>query len=188
MIRTEFEVKGVDSLLRKLDRLKGGIEDKSPLLEQAGVVLIESSQRNFEEGGRPRWEPLTETTLLLRAQSKAGYREHKRGENKGRLTAKTFNTYISGAKTLRDSGMLMGSVGNPSVEGGVYRITKNSIAIGTALKYAAPTQDGVKETKGLIVGKQIPARAFIGAQQEDKDRIYLLAHEFVRERISEAGF
>lgn len=182
------EIKGLDGVLNRLERLKGGLQDLSPFLSQAGQVVVESSLRNFEVGGRPKWAPLSSVTLLLRGKGRSGFRIHKRDGNKGRVTKAAFDTYIAGAQTLRDTGILMASIGSKSGQG-IYKLEKDSITIGTAVKYAAAHQDeeGVKSTKGFIKGKRIPARPFMLLQPEDEARIYDMAVVFVDKRISEAG-
>lgn len=185
MAEEVVHIEGLEELFMGLDQMEEGLDDFTPFLKPAGMVLVASSQKNFQEGGRPKWAPLSPVTLLLRAKSKSGYRQHKRGPSKGRITRRTFEKYIAGAKTLRDTDILMASIGN-SGKGGVQRLTKTSITVGTALEKAEYLQDGVKSTKGWIVGKKIPARPFMVAQDEDKRNIHDLGIKFVELRKKEA--
>ena len=178
------EIKGLDGAIKRLEAIDKGLTDLSPFFKQAGAAVVESSQANFRAGGRPKWQPLSPATVLLRARGRKGYREHKSGPNKGRVTPKTFDTFIAGMNTLRDTGLLMASVGSTS-KGGIYKLTRGSITVGTALKYAAAQQEGVDNTKGLIKGKRIPPRPFLLLQPEEKQRIYSMAVRFVDKAIKQ---
>lgn len=184
MVIIHQEIDGMEEHLSKLDHLDKGLRDRTPLHKQAGLVVVAESQENFRAGGNPKWAPLTEATLLLRAQSKKGYRAHKRGANKGRVTKATFDKSIAGVKVLRDTDVLMASIGNAS-KGGIYEIDPAGITIGTALKQARYLHDGF-ETKGYIKGTKVPARPFLILSVKGKGRIFDLTEEFVRKREKEA--
>ena len=176
MLEIKVNIDGVKREVARLHRIAGGLVDLSPFLKKAGVALVESSQKNFLVGGRPKWLPLSASTVEIRAKSKKSFRTHRRGLNKGRVTEKTFNKLIAGAKTLRDTGRLMASIGVPG-KGGVYRLEPDSITIGTAVKYAEPQQRGAT-TKGFIKGKKIPPRPFLLVQPDDETNVIRLAREF----------
>jgi phage gpG-like protein len=120
------------------------------------MIVVESSQKNFIDGGRPKWPELSPITIALRRKGKGA------GE----------------PQPLRDTGVLMASIGNKSSIG-IYVLKKDSLRLGTAVSYAAAHQDGVKSTKGFIKGKKIPARPFLVIQDEDETKILDLAGEFV---------
>ncbi|MCK5505692.1 MAG: hypothetical protein KAJ10_11040 [Thermodesulfovibrionia bacterium] len=184
MVITPIEIDGLPETIGMLDTLDAGLRDRAPFHKQAGVIVIAESQENFIQGGNPKWEPLTETTLLLRAKSKKGFRTHKRGPNKSRLTKATFEKSIAGAKVLRDTDILMASIGNASA-GGIYEIDRTGITVGTALKKAKYLQEGF-ETKGFIDGKKVPARPFLVVSIKGKKRILEAAVGFVKLRSKEA--
>lgn len=174
------EIHGIDETLKRLDHLDHGLSDRTPFLKQAGTVVLESTQRNFVEGGRPKWEPLSWVTPLLRATSR------KNTVNRhGLVKQNAFEKYILNAQVLRDTGVLMASIGNPS-GGGIYDLQRDSITVGTALKKARPLQEGVASTGGMIPGKRIPPRPFMFLQPVDKSRIYDMAVSFTGKRIEEA--
>ncbi len=181
-MRMYVQIEGVDRQFRRLRGLDKELSDPTSFLKQAGVVLIDSSQKNIEAGGRPRWAPLSPVTVYLRARKRKGYREFKRGPNKGRVTEAAFNTEIAGISPLRDTGLLMASIGNSS-RGGVYRLERGAITIGTKVKYAAPLHDGAT-TAGMIKGKKIPPRPFMFLSAADKRRIHGLAVTFVNNAIA----
>lgn len=176
-MRTVIVIENADGAIRRLEAIDQGLTDVAPFLKQAGTVALESAQKNFQEGGRPKWTPISWATAILRAKGKKGYREKS-----GLLTKRTFERFVLNAKTLRDTGLLMASIGNPSSSQGVYELEKDSITIGTAVKYARPLHDGVDFTKGFITGKKLPARPFMTLQDSDRERIYDLAVEFARKQ------
>ena len=184
MLVIHSEIEGLNETLGMLNSLDAGLRDREPFHKQAGLIVIAESQENFREGGNPKWAPLSQATLLLRARSKKGYRAHKRGANKGRVTKATFDKSISGAKVLRDTDILMASVGNAS-KGGIYEIDPAGITIGTALKQARYLQEGF-ETKGYIKGTKVPARPFLVVSINGERKILKAAEGFVRKRSKEA--
>lgn len=178
------KIEGLNETLGMLNFLDASLRDREPFHKQAGVIVVAESQENFRAGGNPKWAPLSEATLLLRARSKKGYRAHKRGANKGRVTKATFNKSIAGAKVLRDTDILMASIGNAS-GGGIYEIDPAGITIGTALKQAKYLQEGF-ETKGYIKGTKVPARPFLVVSINGERRILKAAKDFVKKRSKEA--
>lgn len=164
MVRLEVEIPGLTAELEKLDQLSDGLDDMSPFLKNSGILLIASSQQNFIEGGRPeKWAPLSDVTIALRRE----------GDE------------YNDPQVMRDTDLMMASIGTPA-KGGVYRLMPDSITVGTALERAEPLNFGFV-TGGFIKGKNVPARKFILAQDEDEVKIYDLAVEFVDDRIEQAG-
>ncbi len=163
MVITPVKIDGLPETLGMLDTLDAGLRDRSPFHKQAGLIVIAESQENFIGEGNPKWEPLSEATLLLRAKSKKS---------------------ISGAKILRDTDILMASIGNASA-GGIYEIDSAGITIGTALKKAKYLQEGF-ETKGFIDGKKVPARPFLVVSVKGRRRILVAAEGFVNKRVKAA--
>lgn len=184
MVITPVKIDGLSETLGMLDTLDAGLRDRSPFHKQAGLIVIAESQENFIQGGNPKWEPLSEATLLLRARSKRGFRTHKRGPNRGRLTKATFEKSISGAKVLRDTGVLMASIGNAKA-GGIYEVDSAGITIGTAIKHAKYLQEGF-ETKGFIEGTKVHARPFLVISVKGRRRILVAAEDFVNQRVKAA--
>lgn len=179
-------VQGVDGVLQRLDRVDKGLNNQKPFLKQVGALLIASSQANFIAGGRPRWPALSETTLYLRARRMKDFRTHKSGPNKGRITEATFDKHIAGAKVLRDTGLLMASVGN-TAKGGIYKLGDNAVTVGTKVRGAVAHQFGLTGTSGAIKGKKVPARPFLGFTEKDRVNTYDMAVVFVDKVIEEKG-
>ena len=94
------------------------MRNEAPALRDIGLVMLESVATNFERGGRPR--------------------KWKR----------SFNSKITGKKTLQDTGILKGSV--------VYNVKdKNKLLIGSNKKYARIHQEG-----GVIRARKAPFLTF----------------------------
>lgn len=167
-MRLEVNTKGLDDLLGRLQKALG---DLSGFFKSAGQVIVSSVNRNFIEGGRPTpWKPLNPATVLQRMQGTKGYRQIKRGPNKGRITKATAeNIGAAGFRILRESDVLMASIGAKSGNG-VYRLTPHSLEIGTSVPYAAVHQFGTK---------YIPARPFMVVQEEDVDDIVKIAIDMI---------
>ena len=84
-----------------LDAVGARIHDMTPAFKAAGMIALQSVNRNFMEGGRPdRWEPLQTSTLERRLRERSGTNlnpdqrprfniYYKRGVNKGRITKKS---------------------------------------------------------------------------------------------------
>ncbi|MEE8574206.1 MAG: phage virion morphogenesis protein [Thermodesulfobacteriota bacterium] len=184
MTQLTYEWTGVNEVVEALGKFGKGLTDLRGFLGPAATVIIESSQKNFEAGGRPKWPPLSPVTVLLRGKKLRGYREHKRGANKGRTTAASFNKYISGIKTLRDTGELMASIGSTGA-GGIYNLSEKTVDVGTSLNYAALLQYG--GTGSGFIKKQIPARPFLKVMPEDEVKILAFGDEFLAKLIKESG-
>lgn len=178
-MQIHVKIEGLDKVLEKLAVLDTGLQDHAPFLQEAGGVIVGSSQRNFVAGGRPKWAPLSWSTVIMRVSSKQGTKKKN-----GFFTKKGVEYLLGGAQPLTDTGYLKGSIGNPA-QGGIYRLEKNSITIGTALKKAKPLHDGAT-TRGFISGRRIPPRPFMTPQAEDKKKIYDMAVVFVQKKIDEA--
>jgi len=181
MMGTKILIKGLGRNLARMKRISRGLKDLTPFLKQAGLLVIESIQRNIEEGGRPeKWPLPSPVTVLLRAKSRKTAR-HK---------AKDFNSkggigsYVESAETLRDKGLLLASIGHPA-RGGIFLQDDRSIEVGTTLSYAKPLNDGFT-TSGMIKGKKVPARRFMMLQAEDGARLVSLGKGWAKKVVTEA--
>lgn len=56
------EVIGLNQALGRVVRMRDRARDPRPALEEAAEIEGESIRRNFEAGGRPRWQPHAEST------------------------------------------------------------------------------------------------------------------------------
>lgn len=77
---------------------------------------------------------------------------------------------LEGGKTLTDTAVLRNSIG--------YEATRTHVAVGTNVVYAAIHQLGGKAGKGLAV--DLPARPFLGVNDEDMAELRSIAEEFIK--------
>lgn len=169
-----MKTKGMPSFQSVMDKYMDRMQNPSAFLRAGGVLMLESVQRNFIEGGRPdTWKPVSEVTYLLRYRDKARFTTHKSGKNKGRVTKASSDNFVSGgAEPLRDTGVLMASIA-PKEQ------TEKSISIGTNQPQAALMHYG-GEPKGFIKGKaMIPARPFMMLQDVDRETLNKMAKDFI---------
>jgi phage gpG-like protein len=143
-------VNGTDKVIANIGSLSLAIKDLRPAFKVARLLIMESVNRNFMEGGRPKWLPLSPLTILRRTKGKG----------------------TGSAEPLRDTGLLMLSIGNPGSKG-IDVLTEDTLRVGTNVPYAAAQNFG---------HKQIPARPFMVLQPEDEDKIV----QAIREHIEKA--
>jgi phage virion morphogenesis protein len=142
MLTLQVSVNGEKKVVDGLQNIAGKARDLRPAFKVARLLIMESTQRNFMEGGRPeRWEPLSKATLKRRGPS---------------------------ARTLRDTGMLMASIGFPSRDG-ISVMQPLELRVGTNVPYAAAHQDGATGGKSHTV--VVPARPFMLLLPEDEKNI-----------------
>ena len=115
MVGMQIGITGEKELLRRLRKARSSMKNFRPWLKQSALIVIESLQTNFDEGGRPAWVALAADTI------------RKRGIG----------------EILRDTGILMASVISPRThEDGVYEINNFSIEVGTTREHAATLHYG----------------------------------------------
>jgi len=167
-------IKGIEEIQAAINGFADRMSNPSQLLRAGGVLMLESVQRNFIEGGRPdRWVPLSQVTYLLRYRDKARFRTYSKGESKGRLTKASADNFVSGgAEPLRDKGLLMASIAPAEM-------TDKSISIGTNAPQAQLLNDG-GQARGFIKGSpMIPARPFMMLQDADRETLTKMAGDFI---------
>lgn len=113
-VKLEYHLEGAKELREYLKRIAQNIGDPKPFFKAAGLVIMESVNRNFEEGGRPKWKPLAPATIKRRRGS-------------------------GDPQPLRDTGLLMTSIGKGSH--GVMQTAKDHLLIGTNRPGAAVNQE-----------------------------------------------
>lgn len=118
MVGMQIGITGDKDLRRRLRTARRAMTNFSPWLKQSVLIVIESVQTNFDQGGRPGWVELAEETI------------RKRGPG----------------EPLRDEGILMASVTSPRTHAdGVYEIDNFSIEVGTSRKQAGPQHHGTRD-------------------------------------------
>ncbi len=116
MLTLHVTVNGEKKVVDELQNIAGKAKDLRPAFKVARLLIMESTQRNFMESGRPeRWEPLSKATLKLRGP---------------------------GARILRDKGILMASIGVPGADG-ISVLQPMELRVGTNVSYAQYHQHGI---------------------------------------------
>ena len=163
-IRTK--VKGVADFQDAMNAIAIRMQRPSPFLRAGGLLMLESVQRNFIEGGRPeKWESLKPETIRRRG-----------GGNRRKWTAgggwqlAPSKAGWGDAQILRDRGFLMNSIAP-------HEVTDKSISIGTNDPKAPSHHYGA--TSGRSHTIVVPARPFLMLQAEDKIKLLQMAGEFV---------
>lgn len=197
----KIEVRGLEAMMNVIASAEHRGINARPLMLFAGEVMRQSVTRNFEDEGRPRWHPWSQSTVRsYNQQAVARARNTKawqRAKAKGRASVerKFIETWVKGGKLLVRSGDL-----RKSIEIGVA--TAHSVEIGSSLPYARIHQLGgtipattitAKRAKylsiptagGVIFRKKanrpavrIPARPYLLLQGEDKTTIVKAAKEY----------
>jgi len=134
MLTLHVSVNGEKKIVNELRNIAGKAKDLRPVFKDARLLIMESTQRNFMAGGRPeRWEPLSEATLKRRGK---------------------------GARPLRDTGLLMNSIGIPGADG-ISVLKPLELRVGTNVPYARYHQHGIG----------VPKREFMLLLPEDEEKI-----------------
>jgi phage virion morphogenesis protein len=66
-IDVKIKDRGVKELLEKLQRRHGNL---GPVMKTIGEIVVTSINRNFEEGGRPKWKRLAKATIRAKKHAK----------------------------------------------------------------------------------------------------------------------
>lgn len=144
---------------RDIDRLGLDIKSfKEPLTTSVKKVIIPSIRRNFDQGGRPEWPPLSEVTIKIRGEAWPILRR----TGKLRKAATRFNIW---------------DIGQTSAT--VRRLPDT-------VWYGALHQAGFGGP-GTNVEFRIPQRRFIMFQEDDVDDIYEVFYEWLSDRVRRVG-
>ena len=138
-----------------VERLRAGLNDLGPLMEDIGAELSASAQRRFETKQAPdgaAWEALAAATIARRLKAKGG-------EGAGDI--------------LVFSGALSQSV---SYEAESDQVTITMGGSGNSTAYAAIHQFGGRAGRGRKVN--IPARPVLGLSSEDEAAVGRIIEEY----------
>lgn len=142
----------------RIDRMQGAIDSfREPLKRAVKEIIAPSIRKNFDVGGRPSWEPLTEFTIQRRAED--GY---------------------GAGPILERTGRLRHQASQPSI----WRYTDTSAAIldlPSSIWYGKLHQSGFTDS---LRGTEVPARPFIMLQDEDIRGVEKLFAEWIEERFA----
>jgi len=194
-----FEFKpSIGILARDVDKL--GIDIRSfrePLTRAIKQVMIPSFRQNFEEEGRPAWEPLSEATEMLRErEGTSGPILRRSGKLKRVAQQLNIWSITTESATIRDlpPRVWYGKVHQAGV-GGMGRQVKAEIAKAAKRgERISPGEAGKRAMKQLdkklLAGSggrgssvNIPARPFIVFQDEDMDGVYEVFQRWLEERL-----
>ena len=166
MTGIRIEVTGAEAALSQLQRAIEATANPRPLYDEIGAALVVSTQMRFEREETPE----------------------------GAKWPASLRAIVEGGRTLTDTGRLMQSITHEASDSGV--------AVGTNVLYAAIHQFGGKITaktgKGLVfkgagdqwVRKQsvtIPARPFLGLDDEDEAEITAIAEDWLGRAVGGGG-
>jgi phage virion morphogenesis protein len=163
MIRVELNE---DEITGVLNRLARSLTDMSPVMEEIGETLAESTKQRFSEGSAPdgsKWAPKSQTTLD--AYTRRGDRVNVR-------------------PLFGPSGRLSSEIS--------YSVMPDSVEIGSNLIYSAVMQFGAAKgafgktrTGGSIPWGNIPARPFLGVSETDRSNLIETIEEWM-DRVAQA--
>ena len=176
MIRVEINE---DAISAALARLGAAVEDMTPLMQDLGELLIESTQENFRTGQSPDgvpWAPKSMATMEA----------YRRSEAKG------LNGPVPADPLIGPSKSLSSTIS--------YQAGPNSVDWGSNMIYAAVMQLGAHAGEfGARVGRNskgrdfimsipwgdIPARPFLGIGDEDRPLILAEIEDYLRGAVGD---
>lgn len=172
--KSGFKVKwaGLDKLAgRALDRL--GRTDE--VMAALGELVVSQTMRNFQLEQAPDGTKWKKSRRAMGSSDKtAGVQRDARGRFIKGSGKKSKGK--SGGKTLQDTGTLRSSITYKVATGGM------EVFIGSNLQYAAVHQFGGKAGRNLST--TIPARPYIGLNQEIEDEAREIMKEFIKDSLS----
>jgi phage gpG-like protein len=188
-------------LARDIDKMGVDIRSfREPLMRAIKEVMIPSIRKNFDVGGRPSWEPLSEVTIE-RGGDQLLVRSGKLRRVMGQINIWDVTAESATIKDLPDHvwygkihqggyGTMQSKIRNEvrkAARGGkrinadeasrralgsIDRQLRNAMSTGTKVRSAAA----------------IPARPFAMIQPEDEDKIQEIFGNWIVERMRRAGF
>lgn len=150
MEATRIEVIGIEEIQTKLSSLEKVTRNMRPIMAEIGNKILNEIDETFEAEGRPKWIPLSRTTLRL-GYTNMGKSTSKKTHLKNGKLSRGFERYINDRKILQKSGRLRDSI--------VSEVSDSEVVVGTNLKYAAIHHFGGLAGRGKKV--EIPARPFM---------------------------
>lgn len=161
---TSFTIRmEVGDVVQTLHVVEAAMLDASPLMQDVLLVMIRSTQLNFEAGGRPRWDDLADSTIQRR------FAKGMKGKGAKKLGSLAV---LGSIEILRDTGLLLQSVGGGAsgafeVGAGFGESDDTGAVIGTS---QPGWQNQFPDTRGWR-----PAREFILFQDQDEEDIMDMA-------------
>ncbi|MCX6062221.1 MAG: phage virion morphogenesis protein [Campylobacterales bacterium] len=153
-----IEVIGVEAIQTKLSALQVKVEHMRPIMAEIGNMILNDIDETFEAEGKPKWIQLSRTTLRL-GYTNMGKSKSKGTHLKNGKTSRGFEKYIADRMILQKSRHLRNSITRIGSDGNIFKVSNDSVTVGTNLKYAAIHQFGGMAGRGRKV--KIPARPFM---------------------------
>ncbi len=152
-------------LRREIARLGRRLGDLTPVMQDIGELLVESTRRRFATSTAPdgrRWAPNRPSTLeRYLARYKGSYTKA------GRLSARGTDRVLAKRPLIGESRRLSSEI--------FYRADATGVTIASGLRYAAVQQFGAQRgqfgqtARGApIPWGRIPARPFLGLSAQDR--------------------
>jgi phage gpG-like protein len=167
-------------LADKIDTLGHEIESfKEPLTASVKMVIIPSIRQNFDEGGRPAWEPLADFTVSQR-KGAAGPILIRSGRL--RTDATQFARWM-----ITDTAASIQNWPQSSWYGQLHQAGYGGRVSTKAVKKVRPGVVSAAQIMGGAdsEGGAIPARPFIMYQPEDIPKIHEIFDQWLEEKIGD---
>jgi phage gpG-like protein len=155
--------------------IHAALTDATPLMQDVLLVMMRSTQLNFEMGGRPnKWPPLAQSTIDRRLGG-----VFSGGGKSGKAAVKAQDKYfaaVGSIQILRDSGLLMQSLGANATgpfenDDGFGEVEKFTATLGTN---RPGWQNQFPDSRGWR-----PERPFLLFQEQDVQDIEQMHADFV---------
>ena len=151
--------------------------DTTDLHADIGEHLLNSTDERFEAERAPdgtAWAPNSPATLVSQYKSRGrGRREFKRGKGGSVELTAGFSRFLQSKRILQDKGVRGGLRGDIS-----YRADNGSVALGVTKLYGRIHQLGGEAARGVV----LPARAYLGVSDDDRQVIAGIIMRWARER------
>ena len=170
-ITIKYDDSEVQAMFARIQRRLG---DLKPAMKVIGQIVRTSVVRNFEQGGRPRWKPLSRVTLARRKGSKILYRQGMAGGLAGSIHDKAY----------RDRAV----IGTNKIQAAVHQFGAKKGSFG---EFTAHIKAHMRKMKGkkVQVGAHtrrvklpwgdIPARPYLMVQNEDWTEIRAALGDYI---------
>jgi phage gpG-like protein len=198
---TAFDFKpSLGILARDVNKLGMDIRSfKEPLKRAIREVMIPSFRQNFDQEGRPAWEPMSEATMMIRErEGTSGPLLNKTGKLKRVAQQQNIWTVTPESASIRDlpANVWYGKMHQEGFGGMGRRVKaelKRGVSLGEATRRAAEKLDreilsGSGHTTSGRGAINLPARPFIVFQEEDMDAVYEVFQRWLEERALRVGW
>ncbi|WP_102226913.1 phage virion morphogenesis protein [Acidimangrovimonas sediminis] len=157
-------------LIKALERAARAVTDMTPLMQEIGEMLVESTKARFPEGVSPEgtpWAPKSQSTIDT----------YRRREAKGKNASLDFRPLFGPSRML--SSQIHYEAGPNQVEWGSNRIYAAVMQLGAAKGAFGSDAKGHPMPWG-----DIPAREFLGLSDTDRTNIGAAVNEWLQLRAT----